>query len=233
MANQFLALSLFIVLLAFFIVLNVNSNYTEAKFEPVKRSLEVAFSSGVTEPRIAAKSSVEAVQEIEESYKEGSTLEKIEALFNAEVAGVEIQKNRLGTEMYIRMPLREFEKNLTIIDAAMSGQEGIAFSGTGVNFLPMFISLLQASDTEIAYHVDMIVNTTEEPAVLQNDEPAQALSFIQKAGRLGQIIGNAGLETKYFSSGLALGEEGMITLHFKRYKPFIPVEQTEEAGGEA
>ncbi len=231
MGNQFLALSLFIVLLAFFIVLNVNSNYTEAKFEPVKRSLEVAFSSGITEPRISAKSSIETVQEIEESYKEGSTLDKLEALFNAEIAGVDIQKNRLGTEMYVRMPLREFERNLTIIDASMAGQEGIAFSGGGVSFLPMFVSLLQASQTEVAYHVDMIVNTPQEPAVLQNDEPAIALGLIQKAGRLAQIIGNSGLESKYFSSGLALGEEGMITLHFKRYRPFIPIEESEEAGG--
>ena len=47
--GQLLAMSLFIMLLAFFIVLNAISNYENSKVKPVLQSIELTFASKITE----------------------------------------------------------------------------------------------------------------------------------------------------------------------------------------
>ena len=80
MANQFLGLSLFIMLLSFFIILNAISSFEITKTQPILNSLSMTFASKQTDQQIIPGKVVS-----QSSQKmEGSALDKIEAFDDVE-----------------------------------------------------------------------------------------------------------------------------------------------------
>ena len=73
MANQFLSLSLFIMLLSFFIILNSLSSYEDVKSKPVLNSISMAFSKDTPDPILAPNT----VESPIESNNEGDSLDKL------------------------------------------------------------------------------------------------------------------------------------------------------------
>ncbi len=217
MANQFLALSLFIMLLSFFIILNALSNFQEIKSRPVLNSLAAAFSND--EPKeVFAPSTVQSIQQ---SIQEGDTLDKLEQVFNAHITGVKIQKNRLGTMMHISMPLKQFESSL------LAPARNRAFSsdrlGEPGSFVSTLISLMQTKETDIPYRMDMILNTKRDPAAALTNSSEEIRQDMRKISILSKKLEDSGLEKKLLSAGLERGEVGMIDIYFSRYEAVNPV----------
>lgn len=226
MANQFLGLALFIMLLSFFIVLNTLSNFEDMKSRPVLNSLAMAFSS--KEVGDGERTSYEDT--VKESFKKGSALDNINSLFEAQVTGFESKQNRFGTKMHVRLPLRQFEKAV-IQSAQVPGQMA---STSGNFFMPTLVSLLRAEETQVPYRMDMLVNVPASPSRMQNEQPSSLKNPITKAGMLAQILETAGLPKKLYSTGLAQGKEGYVDIYFRRYEPFDPLgnrESDESEGG--
>ena len=211
MANQFLALAMFIMLLSFFIILNALSNFEEVKSRDVLTSISVAFSKEQLPDDLSAN----IIEAPEKSYHEGNTLDKLKGLFEAQIAGVETKKNRLGTIMHLRMKLDAFEEQLSA--------PGTSFGGT---LAPTLVSLLNAED-DVPYSMDMLINFEENPAVVQNEAPQSVSQNVAKVSRYALLIEGAGLPKKYMSAGLGQGPEGTIDLYFKRYQPFNPLGERE------
>lgn len=211
MANQFLALAMFIMLLSFFIILNALSNFEVVKSNEVLTSISVAFSNQDLPNDLSAN----IIESPVESYNEGNTLDKLKGLFEAQIAGIETEKNRLGTVMHLRMKLDAFEKNLTA--------SGSSFGGA---LAPTLVSLLGA-DENVPYTMDMLINLNGNPAVVQNEAPQSISKNVTKVARYAMLIENAGLPKKYLSAGLGQGPEGTIDLYFKRYQPFNPLGERE------
>lgn len=209
MANQFLALSMFVMLLSFFIILNALSNFEVVKSRDVLTSISVAFSKEELPDDLAAN----IIEDPMESYHEGNTLDKLKGLFESQIAGVETKTNRLGTIMHLRMKLEDFEKQLT------SG--GTSFGGS---LAPTLVSLLNAED-DVAYSMDMLINLKDNPAVLQNETPQDVGKSVEKVARYALQIESAGLPKKYLSAGVNQGPQDTIDLYFKRYQPFNPLGQ--------
>lgn len=207
MANQFLALAMFIMLLSFFIILNALSNFEVVKSNEVLTSISVAFSNQELPKDLSAN----IVESQAQSYSEGNTLDKLKGLFEAQIAGIETKKNRLGTVMHLRMKLTDFERELL--------SSGTSFGGA---LAPTLVSLLNAED-QVPYEMDMLINLDKNPAVAQNEDAgAVALSTRRVAG-YARLIENAGLPKKYLSAGLGDGPADTIDLYFSRYKPFNPL----------
>lgn len=218
MANQFLALSLFIMLLSFFIILNALSNFEDVKSRPVLNSIATTFSNEAPED-IYSPNAIESTQK---SINEGDTLDKLQRVFNAHITGAEVSKNRLGTMMHIRMPVQQFESSLL----APSRNNAISSQSLGApgTFTPTLISLMQTRETEIPYRMDMILNTKQDPASSVVDAPEQVRVDMRKIATLSKKLEESGLEKKLVSAGLARGELGMIDIYFSRYEPINPVE---------
>ncbi|MCB1531622.1 MAG: hypothetical protein KDJ35_02020 [Alphaproteobacteria bacterium] len=207
MANQFLALSMFVMLLSFFIILNAMSNFEEIKARDVLTSITVAFSKEQLPDDLNAN----IVEAPEKSYHEGNTLDKLRELFEAQIAGVKTKTNRLGTIMHLRMQLDDFEKQLAA--------PGTAFGGT---LAPTLVSLLSAED-DVPYSMEMLINLDKNPATLQNETPQNVVQNVTRVAGYARLMEDAGLPKKYLSAGLSEGEPGTIDLYFKRYEPFNPV----------
>lgn len=211
MANQFLALSMFIMLLSFFIVLNSMSNYEEEKKQNVLESLNVAFATA----KITEDEAPETKEDPAQSRRKGQVLDNIEDLFNANITGLEAQRDSLGRVMTITMPVWKFEQSLRD-----SGGTGGAFGKT-------LASMLMA-EGRIAYRMDMVLQAGN-PAQMVNQNPEEASSMAKKVSSFAAILEDIGLPRKLTTAGLGQGDEGMIALYFRRHEPFVPLEYIPEA----
>lgn len=221
MVNQFLALSLFIMMLSFFIILNTLSNFEEVRSKPVLNSIALAFSNQKDYERTDAGMDR---TDIDSSVHTGDALDNLEGLFRAQIAGLDVRKNRLGTMMHIRMSREKFEKVLVTPDNP--GQK------TGSSFMPTLVSIVQSQDT-IPYRMDIVLNIPDNPPDLQNNEPAEALNAVRRSAVYTQSLEDAGLPSKLVTAGLGAGPEETVDVYFHRYEPFrLEGAETEEEGSE-
>lgn len=217
MANQFLSLSLFIMLLSFFIILNAISTFEVSKSRPVLNSLNVAFSQDDTLDIVAPGQTFIKSQ----TYREGSTLDKVAGLFQAQITGVETKQNRLGTTMYVRMPFKDFSKS--VASSLSIPEANTALSPTKTqDFVPLLVSLLE-TQRSVPYKMDMVLNIEEKPALLAAENPERFMSFNSAISAISAKIEETGLPKRQISAGLKHGEAGIVELMFRRYVPFNPL----------
>ncbi len=214
MANQFLGLSMFIMLLSFFIVLNSLSNFEIKKSSPILNSLSLAFSTEDREDRDAPSKAAQTT----EALRKGTTMDKLQGLFETEITGIEATQNRLGTVMHIRMSFEEFEKQTTT---------GLVKSNTGEPrqsiFVPTLISLLDAKENGTMTKMKMMVNLRSAPALALANNDSQLPDISRRISRIAGVLEQAGLEKKLLETGLKGGDDGMVDLFFLRYEPFNPL----------
>lgn len=138
-----------------------------------------------------------------------------------------MQENRLGTEMFVFIPVDEFERLLAKIAGTLpqARQQEDAPKTTGLydgpledtpDFMPMLISLMKSEDSGVPYRADMVL---KQPVSEQNPRTA----MVEKVTSWAQIIENAGLPQKYLSAGIEAvsPQNAGVYLHFRRYEPVI------------
>ncbi len=215
MANQFLSLSLFLMLLSFFIVMNSISSFEENKAQPVLNSLTQAFTNADMEIKKPSAQPIE--QAIEKSLRKGDTLEAIEGIFNAHIAGFEAKRNRLGTIMHVKLPIGRFE-NIINIDGYEEYRKDPGAEGS---FALTLVTLMRSDENSgQQYRVDMILNTPEDPASYKTAAPSDFATDIRRVGGLAIALENAGLPQKMMSIGMKQGKAGMVDVFVRRYAPF-------------
>lgn len=219
MANQFLGLSLFIMLLAFFIILNSISSFEDTKSRPVLNSLIVAFST--RDPIDLVPPGPMREQTL--AMNEGSTLDQLEELFRSQISAAETRQNRLGTTMYVRMPFDEFRETIARSLSGTPSPKVNPLDKPSYNILPLLVSLLETQDG-ITYKMDMILNIKEEPATLVASEPEKFAGLNNDISAIARVVTKAGLPTHQVTSGIQRGEAGFVNLVFRRYQPFNPLE---------
>ncbi|MCB1556424.1 MAG: flagellar motor protein MotB, partial [Alphaproteobacteria bacterium] len=134
-SGQLLALALFIMLLAFFIVLNAISTFDETRVRPAMDSIEKAFASKMVDQPEVNPSLAPAP---EQARGEGDTLDKIEGLFTAHIPGQDVVMDKSRGEMHVRVPYDSLKKAVFSIGAQTPGE-------TDLNpFLPTLLGLLSS-----------------------------------------------------------------------------------------
>lgn len=210
MVNQFLGLSLFIMLLSFFIILNALSNFEEHISHKVMDSISVAFS----DREVIEETEANVTEDLQASFRDGDTLDKLQKLFQAQISGAEVKKNRMGTLMHIRLPAEEFERQIL--------RAGGNSPGFGVDLGATLVSLLTSSD-DVQYRMEILLNLPVTPAKFQNDSPKEALLRMKRVALYAQALEDAGLPKQFVTPGVTKGTEKFIDLYFRRYQPFNPL----------
>lgn len=224
MANQFLALSLFIMLLSFFIILNAVSEFDDQKTKPVLNSLSLAF----TTEEVAENLDAGRVASAQVFEGQGTTLDKIQGLFEAQIAGVEAKQNRLGTTLRLRLPLKDFEKEVARSLSTPSSNASVVTGGSDGFLVATLVSLLDSQgENQVPYKMDMVVVTTK-------DEQQDRHNIADKIGRVSVKIEEAGLPRKLLSAGISEASQAqkndMIDLYFRRYQPFDLLDESKSKG---
>lgn len=214
MANQFLALSLFLILLSFFIVMNAVSAFEDMKTYPALNSISIAFSSAP----LKQLSAPEDTENPRASLGEGDTFERLNGLFNAHISNFQMSKNRLGTQMYMRLPLAVFENSIDIpyLRTGNPSEQGA--------FLPTLVSLLRSEGNDLPYRMEMFLNIPAEAASYSTENPQDFAQNMRAVSSLAEKLERNGLPKYLVSAGLKKGESGYIELIFMKHKPYNPLE---------
>ena len=206
------------MLLSFFIVLNSMSTFEKDDAVPaVLNSLSLAFSRHDTklpEGYVRIGPSAKPTDN-PDGGGEGDTLETIEGLFNANLAGFKVKRNRLGTVMHVSLPIADFERAVKTsnIETPQGGDaDAMMFSQT-------MVTLFRSSQKGKTYRIDMVYNQENEPTVLLRGAPDSFKEALIRVSALADYLERKGLPKKMMSIGLAKGKPGFIDLYFYRYKP--------------
>lgn len=209
-ATPLLNLSLFLMLLAFFIVLNSVSSFDESKYRPIIENLQTTFSTSLK----AIDTAPSVTPALEQSINEGETIDRIEALFNAQITGFTAEKSGSRGIMVVDVPLEEFDRAMTTagqIDLTQTQRTG----SLQTYFMPTLISLLRAPAQGAAYRMDMILHSRDNPALLYNSDP-RALEAVQEtAGGYAALLEQSGLAPALLGIGIKQGDPAFVTLYFR------------------
>lgn len=206
---------MFIMLLSFFLILNAVSNFESIKAQPVLNSVSLAFSSKKAEEPLKPN----IVESKVKSVNEGDTLDKLRALFNANITGLEAKKNRLGTVMHVRMDVKAFDRAISAPVRATRNAPLDQISGA---FIPTLVSLLQTRESEIPYRMDMVLATPQTAAEAVSNDTQALKANMQKMAQFSMKLERSGIQKKLMSIGIARGKPGTIDIYFRRYEPFNP-----------
>lgn len=210
------------MLLAFFIILNAISNFEQTKVKPVMESLGYTFASKLQQPQKDERPSV--TKSSEPSINEGDTLDRLQALFNAQIPGHEAVVSKRKGEMYVKLPFDDFETAVMAVGQRNALEEGNESAQLLAGFfLPTLVALMKSDRAGISFRMDMTLNIEENPAALQNRQPQQLAVLLGRMGDIAGKIEDAGLSTRLISAGLQKGEEGTVELLFRRHVPFNPL----------
>ncbi len=218
---QMMNLSLFIMLLAFFIVLNAISSYKEEKSDQVIRSLELAFSA---DPRVDDQHpSVRPAPE--KSEHTGHVFDRLESLFEAEISSYRVKINKSSGVMTMEVPLDYFVRVMAAI-----GQEDLAKMPTrrtarGNIFLPTLVSLLQTENNGVPTRMEIIMHVKRNPAQVQNQNPQKLSSVMKRLSGFTKRLEALGFPQKLFNIGVRKGDVDFVTLVFRRYEPLSFVKE--------
>lgn len=217
MANEYLGLSLFIMLLSFFLILNSISSFQMSKSQPILNSLSITFSAA---PEEKIENSDDN-QTNSKSLQKGTTLDQISGLLNGQITGVESRQNRLGTMMFVKMPFKEFQRSMqaSLIIPDEDTPDRTLSETEPKDFLPLLVSLIE-TEKNMPLRMDMILNVSENPSVMRAQTPERFAALNRAVTEISGLLEQAGMPPKQMSAGIGQGEEGMIELLFRRHEPF-------------
>ena len=228
-STQLLSLALFIMLLAFFIVLNALSTFDENKVEPILGNLEKTFST--TNSDIAQRRpSVRPSDSSEEFSGEGkaSTINRLKDLFRGRLSQIEITENTEKGIMMVEVPYQDFSTATLIV-----GQTADILDVEEVPFLPTLVSLLKTAQDGNIYRMDILLQTDEDPLDLKQNAPDRFRTARDNVGRLSRRLEDAGLSPYHLSIGLREGQENTLNLIFTPYEALNILEnRAEDAANE-
>jgi hypothetical protein len=221
---QMMNLSLFIMLLAFFIVLNAISSYEEVKSAAVRESVAMAFNRDAD---IRERLSSDAPDE-SKSVNKGDAFDRLEALFDAQIASYEVTRSNSMGVMMVEMPLEEFsravmavgQKDLTRYPTRRAVRENA--------FLPTLVSIMRKEIRGAPTRMEILFQADKNPARMQNQSPTEVKKIIDMGGALVQHLEKRGMPQKLVNIGIQKGKEDRVNLVFRKYVPFSPVKKEGE-----
>jgi hypothetical protein len=220
-------LSLFIMLLAFFIVLNAISSFEDVKKYPVVESVKMTFSSDAIREDVSPS----VAPDEQKSIHQGDTIERIDALFESQISSYDVKKSpQLGT-MQVELPLEVFATAVMTI-----GQEDLIKASPGKMvkgkkfFLPTLVSILKSDEQGVPYRMDMIMHVKDNPAALQNRDPKMMAQVMVRGAELATQLEKTGLTQRMISIGVNKGDPEKIDLIFRPHEPFTPLDERGEEG---
>jgi hypothetical protein len=216
-AAQMMNLSLFIMLLAFFIVLNSLSTFEENKSEKIRRSVQMAFTT-LADPGAPA-----VTDSPEQGLREGHTFDRLDALFRSQIVNFESETSKLTGRMQVQVPYDVFMEAILA-----EGQVDFFRFPTRREirdnfFLPTLVSLISADLDGAPTRLEVTIHTEAGPGTLQNENQALLNEKINAVGQVSRRLDAQGLPQKLLNIGIEQGDPAFVQLTFIKYAPFSPV----------
>lgn len=194
-----MTLSLFIMLLSFFMMLSATSEFEVTKVKAVMQSLDETFS-----PRIFRDGEGPSVSPDAEAMPgQGQAFESIDGLFKAAFSGIQPQLIPSRGIMFIELPQPEFQEKFFGTDTALTK------------------TLLEKLWTYNGIQIELWINVEEEPGAVGDQAALRAR--MEQLAAWARTFETGGLEKERLTIGMKKGRGGIVTLLFRNYKPYAPV----------
>lgn len=213
LGSQIPGLSLFIILLAFFIMLNSISIIKHEKAKPLMDSVEEAFAAKIIDNENWQPSTA---QSDDLGTEEGRTPVRIEALFQAHIAGIQTQQDDMTGTLLMRMSYTDFAAAVTSLGDA--GAKNTAF-------LKTLVSMMRSSAAGQPYRMDIFLQVDDNPAAMARKQPQKMAVLMRDLGALAQALEKAGLPQRLMSVGMEKGQNGYVELLFRPHHTYDPSAQ--------
>jgi hypothetical protein len=211
LGSQIPSLSMFVILLAFFVLLNSISTLKTEKVKPMMESIEGAFASKISATEDWQPSNI---QDEQKAAGEGRVSKRIEGMFTAQIAGIETQEDATTGTLLMRMKYDDF---------------AAAISSTGNNatanqqFMRTWVSMMRSDNAGHPYRMDAFLQVGDNPAELQSEQPQKMTVLMRDLSVMAQQLEKAGLPQKLMTIGMEQGQDGMIELLFRPHVPYSPL----------
>ncbi len=199
---QSVSLSLFLILLAFFIVLNASSSFDRVKMRPVIESLEETFAS-----RAIGEDELPALLSDPAKFRGmGETYDDVEGLLRSLAPGIKSERLNGNGVLFIRVTENEWRRIL--------GLDGSAHSGDS-DFLARLSVLLMPQDKSIRYSTSIMLGLGDSPALLAIENPGTVEQAMKRADAYARNFTRRGFPSSLVMTGLHAGKKNHVDLLFK------------------
>lgn len=201
-SHQYLNLSIFILLLAFFVVLNVHSEVDTHRVRPVLSSLEQQFQLSTG----AAPSAVDTP----ENAGAGSTLEVVQGIFNAASISFKIQKIDGDDIFAVVLSRRDFDEALSqaVEGAIVQGRPKVGnIYARHARLFTQLSVMLRPREGQYGYHMT-VQSHADAPGNPHRTETERLIKYRQSLKHLG-------FGDDVVSYGLMPRIRGEVHLHFQ------------------
>lgn len=188
-ASLVLGLSLFIILLAFFIVLNGLSQYSEPKVGRALESLETAFAQTIL-PSETEKSSMD--ERAQDDTGQGDAVKELEGVLKSLLPNLNMVANpnsNGGSTMAVRMEKGQFER-------------------LSNNLIPLFVRILTEKDAELSYGLTFT-------SYVRNPFGPKAIDSLNMLNGYMNDMLNAGLPSNRMGLNIDQGNPAIIMITFE------------------
>ncbi len=204
-ANRFSALlstlSLFIMLLAFFMMLNASSNFEDDRVKPVLQSLKETFTTRVFRDDIGPSLSPNPELSSGEGHE---AYESLSSYFRTSFPGFSPQMIPTRGVLYLELPTDVFEKKFFGSDKALQK------------------TLIEKMWAYQQLQMEIWINMEQDPGVSSGAARDELRTRINKLSDWAAELEKQGLQKGTLTIGLQKGDPKKVTVLFHNYKPYAP-----------
>ena len=197
---QILQLSLFIMLLAFFIVLNATSNFEENKVVPVIQSLYRAFSTDLS----PTTSDLIPQRLITTTLKRNQAVNIFADIFKADLPNISEE-----------MTIDEDRGVLTIPFSAQEFEDSI-FNKNPITLDRIIASMIYLEENKESYSIEIAVR------VEKGDSLKDMSVLIARQENYASQLARKGIREKFLSFSFSETVDDEVIMVFRPYKPYAP-----------
>jgi hypothetical protein len=202
--TQFLILSLFLLLLAFFIALTAGAEFDDNKTDPILNSLEDSFPVN----RLRGQGVPSVIEQPDIGRDAGQALDQIEGIFKSPLFPFESRTKREKGAVIVTMSVKEVEELLDI--APLSITTPIKRQ----SFLASLSGLIQPQNADHNLMMSIIVYSGRHPSRLAVIDRAVLTARILQAETYVLAFEQQGLNPAYMMIGIQRGDAGQVSFIF-------------------
>ena len=208
--TQYMSLSLMVLLLAFFIVLNAMSSFQEEKTKPRIESIDKKFATKA----VGDKALPSRIASAENSGGAGEAFDNVEGSLKSQGIPFTSERLRGNSVLFVQMPEQRFLA-LIGLGAANDSNEQNLFLGK------LVMMLMPASNTSIHYKMHVMLALGDNPSTVARDNPDRARARAFLADRIASALVNHHFDPASLITGLQSGRAGFIDLYFETVTPAV------------
>ena len=208
--TQYMSLSLMILLLAFFIMLNAISSFQDTKVNPRIESIDKKFATkAVGDTSLPAR-----IASADNAGGAGEAFDNIEGNLKSQGIPFTSQRLRGNSVLFVRVPEQRFLAMIGLGNASDSDEKNI-FLGK------LVMMMMPAANIGVRYRMNIMLALGDNPATIARENPDKVRARIHLADRMANMLIKHRFDPAYLTAGLQSGTEGFIDIYFETVNPAI------------